>query len=372
MPKKILIIAGEASGDLYGAHLVGALRKICPETKFIGVGGPKMKAAGVEIIHSIEGLSIIGFSEVLSKLGKIRGLYSTLKKRLAQENFDLAILVNYPGFNLRFARVLKRNGVPVVFYSSPQVWAWGAGRVKGIKKFVDKMIVFFKFEEEFYRMRGVRAEFVGHPLVDIVRPKGEVLGIEKDSSLKTISLMPGSRKSEVRNLFSIMLGAADIIYSKRKDVSFLITKHPDLPIELYEKKLKEHHLPIKLIDGKIYDCLKISDLAISVSGSVTLEAAILRVPTIIINRLSFLTALLCLIFLRLKHVGLINIIAKKRIMPELMQYQATPRNIAKEALTILSDAKRCRMIKEELESANVLVGPPGASERAAQVISRLL
>lgn len=369
MPKKILIIAGEASGDLYGAHLVSAIKERDPEAVFLGVGGAKMKEAGVDIVHSIDELAIIGLVEILPKLKVIKNLFGLLSRKVRDENIDLAILVNYPGFNLRFAKILKQNKIPVVFYSSPQVWAWGKWRVNGIKRYVDKMVVFLKFEEEFYREHGVSAEFVGHPLVDIVKASGQDLGIKRDG--KIISLVPGSRKSEIKSMFSTMLNAAEIIYSGNKNVQFLVTKHPEIEPSIYEKYLKGRDLPLKLVDGKIYDCLNISDLAIVVSGSVTLEATILKTPMIIVNRLSFLTGLLYFLFVRLANVGLVNIIAGRRVMPELLQYRAVPRSIARETADILSDAERYKKMEEDLELVNSLMGPPGASTRAAASISQL-
>ncbi len=370
MSKKILIIAGEASGDLYGAHLVSALKERCPEAEFFGVGGGRMKSAGVKIMHSINELAIMGVSEIIPKLMFIKKLYWLLCAKVNEERIDLAILVNYPGFNLRFARVLKKKDIPIVFYSSPQVWAWGSWRINSIKKFVDKMVVFLKFEEEFYKRRGVGAEFVGHPLVDIVRPKGEDLGIKK--GVKVISLVPGSRENEVRSLFPIILKAAEKIYSKNKDVQFLITKHPELPSEIYLKSMEGYKLPLMLIDGKTYDCLKESFLAIAASGSVTLEATILKVPMIILYRVSFLTGILFLIFARIPHLGLVNLIAGKRIMPEFLQYHCTPKNIANEVAQILSNNERFNKMRGELQIVNDLIGPPGASSRAATSIAKLL
>lgn len=372
MPKKILIIAGEASGDLYGAHLVSAIKKRDPKAEFLGVGGAEMKEAGVDIIYPIDELAIIGFFEIFSKIKIIKNLFFLLSEKIKEQNFDLAILVNYPGFNLSFAGVLKKKRIPVVFYSSPQVWAWGKWRLRRIKRFVDKMIVLLKFEEEFYKKHGIDAEFVGHPLVDIVKPAGSALGIEKDEHTKIISLVPGSRKSEIKTLFPTMLKAAERIHLKQGDVRFLITKHPQLPLEIYKDALEGYSLPLKIVDGKIYDCLHISDLAVVVSGSVTLEATILKTPMIIINRLSLLTGILYLIFVRLANVGLVNIIAGKRIMPEFLQYSATACNIANEALSILSDDNKYKKMKEDLETLNHIVGPPGASDRAAAIISKII
>lgn len=371
MSKKILIIAGEASGDLYGAHLVLALKKRHPEAKFSGVGGAEMTKAGVEIVYPIHEIAIMGVSEIFSKLGNIKELYSILCKKLDEERFDLGILVNYPGFNLRFAKVLKKRGIPVIFYSSPQVWAWGGWRVNGIKKFVDKMIVFLKFEEDFYKKHGVEAEFVGHPLIDIVKPSKDDLGIRKEKDRKIISLVPGSRMNEIKSLYSQMLEAAKIIHSRYKNVQFLITKHPELPYQTYQVPLQKYNIPAKIIDGKIYECLNISDIAIIVSGSATLEATILRTPMVIIYKVSFVTGLLFLLFVRIVGLGLVNIIAGRRIMPELLQYRATGRNIAREIINILSNNERYKKMKEDLERVNSLLGLSGASERAAEIISKI-
>ncbi len=372
MSKKILIIAGEASGDLYGSCLVRAIKSRHPEAQFLGIGGPKMKESGVDILYPIDELSILGVAEIFAKLGVIREAFSILSNKIGQEKIDLAILVNYPGFNLKFSKVLKSKSIPVVFYSSPQVWAWGKSRIKIIKRFIDKMIVFFKFEEEFYRANGIQAEFVGHPLVDIVRPEEGDLGIKQDASSKIVSLSPGSRRSEIENLLSVMLGAADIIHSKDKDVRFIVTKHPQLPADIYLRKMQRYKLPITLVDDKIYDCFAASDLAIVVSGSVTLEATLLKTPMIIVNKTSLFNGLLYLLFVRLANIGLVNIIAGKRIMPELLQYNANPQRIAKEAMSILTDRERCAKMKEDLGSVNKLIGPPGASDRAAKIISQFI
>ena len=368
MSKKILIIAGESSGDLYGAHLVCAVKKLLPDAEFLGIGGSRMKAAGVKILFPIDELSIIGVAEILSKIRVIRSAFSAIQKKIDEEKIDLAVLVNYPGFNLKLSGILKKKGIPVLFYSSPQVWAWGAWRVNIIKKFIDKMIVFFRFEEEFYKKRGVEAQFIGHPLVDIVRPKGEKIGIDRTPSSKIISIVPGSRKSEIKNMFDTMLKAAKIISQQDKDTRFIVTKHPEIPFDLYLRYMNKYRLPITLVDGKMHDCLAFSDLAIVVSGSITLEATILGIPMIITNKISFFNALLYLLLVRLENVGLVNIIAKRSVMPELLQYNATPEKIAKEAISILTDHEKYKKMKADLASVNKLLGAHGASDRAADII----
>ncbi|MFH1753552.1 MAG: lipid-A-disaccharide synthase [Candidatus Omnitrophota bacterium] len=372
MSKKILIVAGESSGDLYGARLVEAVKSRLPDTDFLGVGGSYMKAAGVRILFPIDELSIIGISEIFSKINVLKTAFSLLQKSADEEKIDLAVLVNYPGFNLKLSGILKKKGIPVIFYSSPQVWAWAGWRVGTIKKYVDKMIVFFKFEEEFYKERGVGVEFIGHPLVDTVKPKGENIGLEKNPSSKITSLVPGSRKSEIKNMFGAMLDAAGIIHQKDPSVRFIVTKHPDISPDLYLEFTQKRRLPVTIVDGKTHDCLALSDLAIVVSGSVTLEAALLGTPMIITNKLSLFNALIYLLLVRLENVGLVNIIAGKRVMPELLQYNATGKKIAKEAIDILTGDKRYEKMKEDLASVNKLVGAPGASGRGAEIICGFL
>ncbi|MEE8359867.1 MAG: lipid-A-disaccharide synthase [Candidatus Omnitrophota bacterium] len=372
MPKKILIIAGESSGDLYGAHLVYAVKRLLPDAEFLGIGGSHMKTAGVNILFPIDKLSIIGVAEILSKIRVIRSAFSSIQKKIDEEKIDLAILVNYPGFNLKLSGMLKKKKIPIVFYSSPQVWAWGAWRVNIIKKFIDKMIVFFKFEEEFYRERGVKAEFIGHPLVDIVKPKDEKSDINRTPSSKIVAIVPGSRRSEIKNMFDTMLKAAKIISRQDKDTRFIVTKHPELPFDLYLRYMDKYRLPITLVDGKMHDCLASSDLAIVVSGSITLEATILGTPMIITNKISFFNSFLYLLLVRLKNVGLVNIVAKRRVMPELLQYSATPKRIAREAISILTDHEKCKKMKVDLASVNKLLGTHGASGRAADIVCGLL
>jgi lipid-A-disaccharide synthase len=363
--KKILIVAGEASGDLYGALLVEAIKKLDPQAEFFGIGGQKMRGSGVDILFPIDELSIIGIPEVISKLGVIRKAFSAIDRRISREDVGLAILVNYPGFNLKLSKILKEKKIPVAFYSSPQVWAWAKWRVNIIKRYVDKMIVFFKFEKEFYKKCGVEAEFVGHPLVDIVKPEGCRIALN-GAGPKTIALIPGSRKSEIRYILATMLKAAEIIHKADNSIRFIVTKHPSLAPELYLERMRGSGLPITLVDGKTYDCIEKCDMAIVMSGSVTLEVAILNKPMVITNKISLINGLIYLLLVRLANVGLVNIVAGRRVMPELLQYDATPKRIAGEALDIINNRERYDRLKEELKEVNRLIGVSGASDRAAR------
>jgi len=375
MSKKILIITGEASGDLHGANLVKSLKEKLPDAQFFGVGGAKMLEAGVEIVYAIGELSIIGVSGVLTQLAKIKDLFSLLATKLDELNPDLVILIDYPGFNLRFVKTVKAKNIPIVYYISPQVWAWGKSRIAKIKKYVKKMLVLFKFEEELYKKYGVDAEFVGHPLVDSVKPSASCENLKDEFGIKgrkIIALLPGSRVSEIQNLLPVMLNSFKGIQAKIKNALFLIAKHNELPQHLFEDILKKHAIPYKLVNGRTYDCIEASDLVIVASGSATLETAILGKPMIITYKVSPLTSIFFLLFVRITNIGLVNIVAGKRIVPELLQYAATPSRISREAIDILSNSTRYNQITQDLDNVRQTLGPPGASSLAASAITQLL
>lgn len=375
MSKKILIITGEASGDLHGANLVKALKEKMPDAQFFGVGGSKMLEAGVEILYPIGELAIIGVSGIVLQLGKIKRLFDLLKQKLNEIKPDLVIPIDYPGFNLRFAEIAKAAGIPVIYYISPQVWAWGKSRIAGIKKNVNKIVVFFKFEETLYRRHGVNAEFVGHPLVDAVAPTNRSEKLKNEFGIsggKVLTLLPGSRASEVKALLPAMLGAFKKIRAKISGVNLVIAKYKELPQRLYERFLKTTDFPYKLIDDRTYDCIEVADLVIAASGSATLETAILEKPMIITYKVSPLTGIFFLLFVHIPNIGLVNIVAGKKIMPELLQYSATAGNISREAVDILTNQPRLNQMKAELRKVKEILGPPGASQRAAFSISQFL
>ena len=375
MPQKILIIAGEASGDLHGAYLVKSLKKQIPQAQFFGMGGAKMLEAGVKIVYPIGDLAIIGISGVIMQLGKIKKLFGIMKEQLDELKPDLVILIDYPGFNLRFAKIAKKAGIPVIYYISPQVWVWGKSRIRTIKRNVDKMLVLFKFEEDLYKKHGVPAEFVGHPIVDIVKPSSPRQELKTEFGVpdgKVIALLPASRSSELKKVFPVMLESFKKIHAQFKDTTLLIAKYKGLPNQAYEAVLKGFDFPYKLVDGRPYDCVEASDMVIATSGSATLETAILEKPMIITYKVSVLTGICFLLLVRVKYVGLPNIIAGKEIMPELLQYSATPGKIAREAMRMLSDPERLNQMKYELEKVKKILGPPGASDRAATAITKFL
>jgi len=370
--KNVLIVCGEPSGDLHAANLVTAIKQVYPEVNFSGIGGELSRKAGVNIYCDIKGMAVLGLFDVLKKLPAFFSLRSLLLKKIKEDRPDAVILVDFSGFNLRLAKKINKS-LPVIYYISPQVWASRPGRVRTIKKYISKMIVLFKFEEKFYRERGVEADFAGHPLLDIVRPamtKKELLaGLKLPADKATLALLPGSRMAEISNILPVMLGAAKIICNELPDTQFIIAKSPQVDWEVYNSIIhKFPGLEIKIVEGKTYDCLEAADFALVASGTATLETTIMQKPFLIIYRLGLLNYLLYLPQVRLPYIGMANIVAGREIIPEFIQYAATPRNIAREAIAILRDPARLAQMKTELTKVKASLGDPGAALRAAKII----
>lgn len=375
--KKILIVSGEPSGDLHASNLVKELLSINPKLKFFGIGGSLSKKAGVDIVFDISKLALIGVIEVLKNISIVRRAYKALLERMDSERPDLAILVDYPGFNLRLARELKKRSVPTVYYISPQVWAWGMDRIGIIKKCVKKIIVFFKFEEGLYKRNGVDVEFVGHPLLDTVKTslsrEAVLKGHGMTAKATTIALLPGSRAMEVKTLLPIMAASCKIIARKMPDVQFIVSKFKDLPMDMYKDiTKKESDLDLKLAEGDTYNILGASDFAIVASGTAVLETTIIGTPFILTYKVNPLSYIIINLFRRTKSIGLVNIIAGKVIVPELLQFDATPERIADTVMTLLSDRARLSLMRDSLKYVTYSLGAPGASRRAAGAILPLL
>ena len=372
MAKSILIVAGEPSGDLHASNLVKELKTLGTDLEFFGLGGALCKAAGVNIDFDIKKLSVIGLVDVWKNIFTIGRVFKGILKKVDSRKTDLAILVDYPGFNLRLAKELKKRNIPVIYYISPQVWAWGENRIHIIKKCVAKILVFFKFEEDLYKKRGVDSEFVGNPLLETVKatlPKDEILkkyNLSKERPV--IALLPGSRSMEVRTLLKIMTGAAKIIAKELGETQFVAAKYKNLPARLYRKALKGSSLDIRIVDGDAYNILSVSDFAIVASGTATLETAIIGTPFVITYKVGLINYIAYKIVAKIKVLGLVNVIAGRVIVPEFLQYDATPEKIAQKSIEILRDsAKRATMLYE-LECVKSSLGAPGASQRAARAI----
>lgn len=372
-----MIIAGEASGDLHGGALASSLKELRPDLRLTGLGGEKMMRAGVESYRNIEDLSVVGLGEVLSNLKKFKAVFRLLAEKLDSEKPDCVVLIDYPEFNLRFAREVKKRRIPLVYYISPQVWAWRKGRIKIIKKTVDKMIVIFKFEEELYKKEGIDVEFVGHPLLDVVKPQFSKDEFSRREGLngnkKIVALLPGSREIEIIRNLPIMIDASFIIKKRfGKDVKFVIAKVPAIKDEIYKNIVKRCGFPIAIVEGYPYDCVNASDLVLVASGTATLETAILEKPMLIIYKVSLLTWLVGRMLVKIPNIGLANIVAGEKIVPEFIQFDATAQKIAEEAISLLSSPQKLSEIKTKLIKIKEKLGNSQASKRAAQIVLSLL
>ena len=374
--KKILLVAGEVSGDLHGSHLVEAVQRIDPEVQFFGVGGEGLERKGMKLLYRAQSLSVVGITEVLVKLGTIFKTLRGLKASLEREKPDLVILIDFPEFNLRLARIAHRRGIPILYYISPQVWAWRPNRVKLIARLVRKMIVFFSFEVPLYEAAGVDVEWVGHPLLDMVKPTlpremaFQQFGL--DPKRRTIALLPGSRSQEIERHLPSLLASAHLLQKEIPDLQFIIPLAPGIPEPILSSCMKHISVPVKVVEGFTYDAMNLSELLIAASGTVTLEGAILRKPMIIIYKVSLPSYWVGRALIRLDHIGLVNLVAEKEIAPELIQKDANPQRIADEALRILRDPILSRKMTEAMGEVRQKLGEPGAAQRAAQAVVSLL
>ena len=374
--KHIVLVAGELSGDMHAAHLVAALKQLDPGLTFSGLGGPLMKAQGVEIYEDLTERAVVGFAEVLKHYTYLKAVFDFTLKEIKKRAPLAVILVDYPGFNLRLAKEIKKYKIPVIYYISPQIWAWKENRVHFIKKYVDLMLVLFPFEETLYQKYKMQVKWVGHPLLDIVRTdtsKEKFLAhLHLDDYKLTIGLLPGSREKEVERHLPLMVEAAEILKKKYPMIQFLMVKAPSIPSALVDPLMQKSSVVIKVVENDAYNAIHACDLCMVASGTATLETAILGKPMVVIYQTSFLTWLLAKMFVKIKNIGLVNVVAGKRIVPECIQFQATPENIAEEMEKIFTNELKIASIKEELSQVRPLLGDHNASQQAAEAVLSFL
>ena len=376
MAEEILIVAGEASADLHASRVLEELRRLRPEVRAFGVGGPRLRAAGLEAIAPAEEISVMGLTEVLPRIPRILGILKALRLAAAERRPKAALLVDLPDFNLRLAAKLKALGIPVVYYVSPTIWAWRPKRAKKIAKVVDRMLCILPFEERFYEGTGVSARFVGHPFAERPLPEAAEqyraeLGLP--SARTTVALVPGSRPSELKRIFPAMLDAAERIRKARPDAQFVVPVAPTLAREQLEPYLASHStIEVKLVDGKTEEAVGASDAALVKSGTSTLEAALMLRPMVVVYRLSWLSYLVGRLLVRIAHFALVNILAGRGLVPELLQREASPERMAAEVERLLGD----RAAREEqlrgLREVRDSLGEPGAARRVAEEVARAM
>ncbi len=375
--KKVMISAGEASGDLHAANLVKALRQIDPTISVNGMGSDKMRDAGVELLYDCRDIAVMGIVEVLAKWGTIMGALKILKQSMAKNPPDLLILVDYQEFNMKLARAAKKLGIKTMFYIGPQVWAWRSHRVKKIGRHIDMMAVLFPFEEAFYQKANVPVRFVGNPLVDEVKTTMDKADayrqFELNPQLKTIGLLPGSRRSEICRLIETLLQSADLIKRQYPGCQFVIPLSRSVKIDSLKPMLDQYeHLPIKIVHSDIHDVMNCCDAIITASGTVTLETALMTTPMVIIYKMSGLSYGIMKRLITIDHIGLPNILAGKEIVKEMLQENARPENISAEILKILTDTDYHQQMINELENVRAKLGHSGGSEKVAQLAYEML
>ena len=370
---RILLVAGEASGDVHGADLVLALKTRQPQLDIFGVGGPALRAVGTRILVDSATIAGMGLFEAADKITAIVRTYRALTHILRTHPPDLLVLIDFPEFNLRLAKVAQRVNVPVFYYISPQVWAWRRKRVYTIAKRVDLLAAVFPFEPDFYAAHGCSVEFVGHPLVDRVRPTRS-----RDDTLrqyhlnpgrKTIVLLPGSRTQEVRYLLPPLLQATAVLGDSYQ---FILAVASTLDPGQIEATVRAHSASIQVVQGDTYNVAHAADLAVVASGTATLEMALLERPMVIVYRLAPVTYALARLFVRVPFIGMPNLIAERQVVPELLQSAVTPERIAAEARQLLTDARAYSVAQEGLREVRTKLGEPGAAKRAAGLIFNLL
>ncbi len=370
--KSILISAGEESGDLHGRNLVRSLKALDPELQFTGLGGKKMKEAGVRTLSDIDRMGGIGLSGLLGSFFHHWQVYRLLAKEIKGGEYSAAILIHYPMFNLLLAKLCKKKNIPAYFFISPQVWAWRKGRVKSIKRTIRKMFVILPFEEKIYRDAGVDVEFVGHPFIELVTPtleKDEAFGyFGLKPGVPTVGMLPGSRKSEIDRLLSPMLEAASQIQKEMGACQFILPVADTIDPEYLKKKLQDTRVPIVTVSGKTYDVVQCCDFIICVSGSATLEAGILGCPMVIIYRFNPITYLLGRWLVKIKFFGLVNIVAGEGVVPELLQGEVTPENITRSALAVLKNPDQAKILRSRLMRVRDSLGERGVADRLARSI----
>lgn len=382
-PKHVIIIAGEASGDLHGSNLVRAIYKKNKEIYFSGIGGQALKKAGIEILVDASKLSVVGITEVFSKIPNLFKAMSVVKRHLKSFKPDLVILIDFPDFNLKIAAAARKLDIPVLYYISPQVWAWRPGRVKIIRKLVDHVAVILPFEKDFYRKHKVPATFVGHPLLDNYTQNDDLQSCTLETKKKfknenhgipVIGILPGSRDKEVIKHLPVMLTAAQILQDRIKNIKFIISIAPSVKKKHVEKILKNHKglSDYELSTEDVKKVFGMCKIVVAVSGTVTLEAAISGTPTVIIYKLSPVSYWLGRLLVKVKNFGLANLIAGENIVPELLQEKASPENIADTVFNMFNDTNGLQKLRKKLFEIKDMLGGPGASKRVAEIALNMM
>ena len=373
MLSRVMMIAGEASGDLHGAGVVRELKTLRPSVEIYGIGGDRMRNEGMELVEHVSAVSFMGFLEVVRHLPVITSIEKKLERMLVDRRPNVVVLIDYPGFNLRFARKAKRQGIRILYYISPQVWAWNKRRVKKMKGLVDQMKVVFPFEEESYKRDGIDVEFVGHPLVETVESsstRGEFFAMTKlEGGRKLLALFPGSRKQEVEKILPTMISAA-LRLQQSNGVQVAIGAAPALNAGFLRRFIPAG-AAITLVENGTHDLMHHADAAIVTSGTATLEAGWFCTPMVVVYKTSPLTYLIGRMLVDVPHIGLVNIVAGKGVVPEFIQHEMSVENLVRAVGKIIENDEYASAMRSELSVIKTKLGGPGASMRVAESIIAL-
>lgn len=376
MPR-IMISCGEPSGDLYAGALATELIRLAPDVRITGFGGDRLAAAGATLVENFSGLSVTGLLEVVRLLPRTYVTYRRLVAEAEATRPDVFVAIDFPDFNFVLARALKKRGIPVVYYISPQLWAWRRGRMKTMRRLADEVLVIFPFEEPIYRDAGVPVQWVGHPLFDVqqpVRARGEFLhAVGLDPAAPVVALLPGSRTNEVREILPTLVEAARRIRVRVPAAQFLLPRAPHLRDELFAPLagLRAAGIPLAVVDGQADDVLASADTAIVASGTVTVQAALHECPMVVVYKLAPLTYRLGKPFVHVTTYAMANLVAGRQVVPELIQDAFTPEAVAAEAVRMLTDTSQAARIREDLKEVRRRLGTAGASRRAAEAVLRV-
>jgi len=371
----VLIVAGEASGEKYGAALVREFRKLDPLCRFFGIGGKGMAGEGVEILCPAENLAVVGLAEILTQIPRIRKIFRRVLREAEARRPRAAVLIDSPDFNLRLAKKLRRIGLPVLYYISPTVWAWRPGRLRTIARYVSRMMLIFPFEEEIYKKRAIPAVYVGHPLREMIRRnlgRGQFLAkYGLDPARRIVTLLPGSRRSEIERQMPILAETLPLI-SREIPVQWVLVLAEGLEREAVEKYLSGKHDDVLILDRDGYEAMASADLVLSASGTANLETALLETPLIVFYRVSPLSYAMGRRLLKISRFSIVNILAGKEIVPELIQGGFTADNLSAEALRILRSPEAAQRMKEEFRGIDGLLGNLQASQKAAKELEKFV
>jgi lipid-A-disaccharide synthase len=373
-PRHVVVVAGEASGDMHGAGLARELRNLLPDVRLSGIGGPAMEKAGVELIFRAEELALVGISEVLPKLGTILKALRGVKKHLKTERPDLLVLIDFPDFNFRVMKAAKKLGVKILYYICPQVWAWRQGRAKHMARYVDQLAVTFPFEPEFLNRIApeLNISFVGHPLLDEEPQATEPPPLPVPSHAQLVGLLPGSRMSEITRLLPLLLEAAVIMREQRPDLHFVLPVAPGISSKDLAPYLDKAPAGLTVLPGRAQQVMAQARLLLAASGTATLQAALAGAPTVVVYKTGGLNYALARMLIKVEHIAMPNLVAGRRLLPELIQGEATPEAVAAEGLALLDDGPRRQEMLEGLGEVKTAMGGPGATRRVAELAVQIM